>query len=341
MTREFSIKQARQSNTDYAGNTRTYGLVFRARPWLGLVYNNANNFVPQTPIDINDRPMGPRYGKGTDVGVKLALWEGKLNVAIARYRVAETNRTSADASVTTSLVPAINEIWEALGRPEKFIASARDSVDNDGRGWEVEVTANPSRNFRLALNASQTEVVQSNTLPRAGAYLADNLALWQQNASRPLVSPYTGIDTIVNPTIADAIRSANTWLAVIRRAEGKAPRQAVKHRLNVFGNYTFRKNGVWYDSLSLGGGANYRSRPVTGYDSTRSFAEVYGGEVLLLNAMLAKNWQTRFGPFRTQLNVDNLFNNDDLIITDKDNTGTWRYLFQSPRRWSVTVTRSF
>ena len=56
---------------------------------------------------------------------------------------------------------------------------------------------------------------------------------------------------------------------------------------------------------------------------------------------MTKNWRPKFGPFRTQLNVDNLLDHDDLIITDKDNTGTWRYLFQPPRRWSVTVTRSF
>jgi len=145
----------------------------------------------------------------------------------------------------------------------------------------------------------------------------------------------------VNPTVADAIRSANTWLAVIRRAEGQSPRQTVKYRINGFGTYTFRKTGEWYDSLSLGGGVNYRSKPVTGYDATRNFAPVFGGEVILINAMLGKTWTTKFGPFRTQLNVDNLLANDDLIITDKDNTGTYRFLFQQPRRWSVTVTRAF
>ena len=341
VTRAFSRKQAKQSNTDFAGNTRTFGLVFRVLPWLGLVYNNSNNFVPQTPIDINDQPMGPRFGKGTDVGVKLAFWQGKVNVNISRYELAETNRTSADAAVTTSLVPAINEIWEALGRIDKQIASPRDSVDNTGRGWEVEVTANPTRSFRFTLNASQTEVEQSNTLPRAGAYLASNLALWQQNATRPLIAPFTGIDTNVNPTIADAIRSANTWLAVIRRAEGQSPRQTVKYRVNSFGTYTFRRGGAWYDSLSLGGGVNYRSKPVTGYDATRKLAPVFGGEVILINAMLSKTWSTKFGPFRTQLNVDNLLANDDLIITDKDNTGTYRFLFQQPRRWSATVSRAF
>ena len=285
--------------------------------------------------------MGPRFGKGTDVGVKLAFWQGKVNVNISRYKLSETNRTANDAAVTTSLVPAINEIWEALGQLGKQIANPRDSVDNTGRGWEVEVTANPTRSFRVTLNASETEVVQSRTLPRAGVYLASNLALWQQSAARPLISPFTGIDTNVNPTIADAIRSANTWLAVIRRAEGQSPRQTVKYRVNGFGTYTFRKTGEWYDSLSLGGGVNYRSKPVTGYDATRNFAPVFGGEVILLNAMLGKTWTTTFGPFRTQLNVDNLLANDDLIITDKDNTGTYRFLFQQPRRWSVTVTRAF
>ena len=44
---------------------------------------------------------------------------------------------------------------------------------------------------------------------------------------------------------------------------------------------------------------------------------------------------------RTAHLVDNLLANDDLIITDKGNTGTYRFLFQQPRRWSVTVKLAF
>lgn len=51
--------------------------------------------------------------------------------------------------------------------------------------------------------------------------------------------------------------------------------------------------------------------------------------------------QVRVGSWDDRRATVEINRHDDLIITDKDNTGTWRYLFQQPRRWSVTATKSF
>lgn len=45
--------------------------------------------------------------------------------------------------------------------------------------------------------------------------------------------------------------------------------------------------------------------------------------------------------WRLQVNVENVQNRDELLITDKDNTGTYRYVFQTPRRWALTSTFDF
>jgi hypothetical protein len=214
-------------------------------------------------------------------------------------------------------------------------------VDNEGEGWELEATANPSRNWRLMANVYQADVVQSNTAPRWGAYIEENRALWMKNSTVPLLPPYSGIGNNINPTVADAVATLDTNLAGLRMSNGQAPRQHQRHGANAFAAYTFRKSQAWYDSLTIGGGFNYRSKPITGYDTTRNLAPVYGGESFIGNAMLQKSWRLkRGGSLLAQLNLDNVFNNEDLIITDKDNTGTYRYLFQQPRRWGLTVTYS-
>ena len=44
---------------------------------------------------------------------------------------------------------------------------------------------------------------------------------------------------------------------------------------------------------------------------------------------------------RLQLNVDNLLDNQDLQVIDADQIRAYRYVFQTPRRWSVTTTVTF
>ena len=44
---------------------------------------------------------------------------------------------------------------------------------------------------------------------------------------------------------------------------------------------------------------------------------------------------------RLQINVDNLLAEDALLVTDADQIRAYRYVFQTPRRWSVTSTLIF
>ena len=120
VTREFSFRVARVASSEFAGNTRTLGLVGRPLPWLGLVFNAADNFVPQTPLDVRGLPVGARRGKGRDLGVKLSLPGNRVHVTLSRYELEEQNRAADNAAVTLSLTPAANEIWEALNRPDKI-----------------------------------------------------------------------------------------------------------------------------------------------------------------------------------------------------------------------------
>ncbi len=341
VTREFSFRVARVTTAEFAGNTKTAGLVARPLPWLGLVFNAADNFVPQTPTDVRGLPVGARQGKGRDVGVKITLLENRLNLTVSRYHLEEQNRAADNAAVTVSLTPAANEIWEALNLPEKIVPSNRDSVDNVGSGWELELTALPKPQWRVSFNANLTDIKQTNSLPRWFSYIAENRAAWLRAGSVPLISPFTGITSGGNnPTVADAVASLDRALVNIRAAEGHMPRQHRRGSANFFSTYTLRQSGAWYDQITLGGGGNYRSKPVAGYDTTTG-DHVFGGESFIANAMVQRIWRLRRGTLRAQLNVDNLFDFDDFIITDKDNTGTYRVLFQQSRRWAVSLTRTF
>jgi len=343
ITREFSARYLDPATTTaFAGNTRTYGAVFWITKELGIAYNNSDNFVPQSQLSLDDKPIGPRTGTGEDFSVRTSFLEGRLNVVVTRYKLTEQNRFSNNATVTSRVIPLVNEIWEALGRPERALQSiARDSVDNAGKGWELELTANPTEHWRVMFNANQTDVTQSNTLPRVGQYIADNRNAWSQSGSTNLVPPYSGVAGLTNPTISDALSQLDAVYAGIRRSEGQVPRQTREYGANMFTAYTFGKQTGWLNGFTIGGGGNYRSAPVTGYDGSNNLAPIYGDAYTLYNLMLAKSFRVSNYTVKFQLNVDNLFDHDDLIITDKDDTGTYRYLFQQPRRWSLTASLKF
>ena len=345
VTREFLLSTLSDTwGPTYSGSTRTYGAVLHAAPWLAVYYNNANNFAPQSNLDVNNEPVGPRSGRGEDFGLKFRLWEGRIHATLGGYKTAETNRVLGDTRSNNALFPTVNEIWEAMNLIERQVVSNNsDTVTNDGNGWEVELTANPTRQWRLSLNASLARIEQTNTFPRYKAYIEANRALWEKNASLLLISPIGGGVGVTNPTVRDAITHIDATYAGLRQSEGQVPRNHRERSFNLFTTYTLASGPVWLRGLTLGGGANYRSAPVVGYDATRNLAPLYGGAYVIANAMAKRSF--KLNAKRTlgfQFNVDNVFNHDDLIVTDRDEKGTYRHLFNlQVRKWSFTTTLNF
>jgi outer membrane receptor protein involved in Fe transport len=345
VTRLFPRRRRNDTANRSQGDTRTYGLVLHPTKWLGLFYNNANNFVPQSDLDIFGRVLGNRKGKGEDLGVRLNLLEGRISGSVSRYQTAETNRS---VGRDNAYINAMNAIWQTLNRVDRFADTAsRDGQDTEGEGWEYDFTANLTPNWRLSLNFSQTKQVTANIMPNNGAYVEANRALWQQNGSLPLAPGFTGVPTTDSvtggpATIATAIRSIDALYAGFKQAEGQSRRQLREFAGNFFTTYTLRAPNRWFNGLTLGGGAQYRGAAVVGYDTTRNNAPIFGNAYTLWNAMAAYNLRLRSKyRLRLQLNLDNALDEDALIVTDADQIRAYRFVYQTPRRWSLTSIISF
>jgi outer membrane receptor for ferric coprogen and ferric-rhodotorulic acid len=345
VTRTFPRRVRSPDAQHSMGDTRTYGIVAHATSWLSVFYNNANNFVPQADLDINERVLGNREGQGEDLGLRLSLFGNRITAIIARYR---TNENNTAVGRDNAFINAINVIWQTLGQIERSVVTgSRDSQSTKGEGYEYEITANPTRGWRLSANFSETEQVTANIQPRNGAYVEANRALWQRNATLPLVASAVGVpatdSTTGQPsTVATAVRLIDDLYMGFRQAEGQSRRQLRRYNGNFFTTYTLRANSRWLNDLTIGGGANYRGKGVVGYDTTRNNAPLYGPDYTLVNLMLAKNF--RIGDqarLRLQLNVDNLLNEDQPIVVDADQVRAYRVLLQTPRRFNVTSTLSF
>ena len=341
VTSEFLGGPQAWEESSAAGNTRTYGGVFHLFPAVSLFYNGANNFTPQTSLGIDNRPIGPRTGTGQDYGVKLALLDGRYNATLGRYDILQRNFIGNVGPQLLAIINVINDNWEALNQTTRVIDNTnRDVADNEGRGWELELTANPTPRWRLSFNFSRSEVVQSNTFPSIGAYLAANRAEWQRNSAVVLPTPSAQVP-INKRTVGGAIETLDLLYGNAQAANGQAPRQYRKHTGNVFVSHTLGEETPLLGPTMIGLGANYRSAPVTGYHSVTA-RPIFGKSYALLNLMLGRTFVPRKGlRVRVQLNVDNLLNEDALLITDQDEAVVYRYIFQKPRSWGLSSTIGF
>lgn len=341
VTSEFFGGPQAWEESSAAGNTRTYGGVFHLLPAVSLYYNGANNFTPQTSLGIDNRPLGPRTGTGHDYGLKLALLDGRFNATLGRYEIRQKNFIGNVGPQLLAIINVINDNWEALNQATKVIDNTnRDSADNEGRGWELELTANPTPRWRLSLNFSHSEVMQSNTFPAIGAYLAANRAEWQRNATVVLPTPSAQVPASKR-TVGGAVETLDLLYGNAQAANGQAPRQYREHTGNIFVSHTLREETPLLGAGTIGLGANYRSAPVTGYHSVTA-RPLFGKAYTLFNLMLGRTFVPRKGlRVRVQLNVDNLLNEDALLITDQDEAVVYRYVFQRPRSWGLSSTVNF
>jgi iron complex outermembrane recepter protein len=326
----------------FAGNTTTLGTVFHLNKIASLFYNQSDNFVGQGSTDFLNRAFGPRKGEGVDLGFRLQLLDNRVNVTVARYKTNEVNRLAQNTQ-TTTVLQVVNNIWTSLNLQERstLTGNNNDSVDNSAKGWEFEVTANPTKNWRITANLSKGELQQTNTTPRLRAYVAENRATWNQNAGvfLTLPSPVPGS----NPTVGDAIARIDTISTAIMLPEGRTPLQFVETTANLFASYSLPVGPNWLKGLRIGGGIKYRSKPVAGYDSSvASPPPVLGNEYYIVNGLLSKTFKLPAKrSVAIQLNIENILGNDDLLITDKNQNGTYRYQYLTPRRFALSATYKF
>ena len=107
-------------------------------------------------------------------------------------------------------------------------------------------------------------------------------------------------------------------------------------------NYAFREDRL--KGFAVGGGARWRGDTLVGYSSTLQPLKVK--DYTLVDATLSYRTKARlFGPkveLSFQLNVNNLFNEDDIIPTRLfDDRSLRTYRFQSVRDWFLTTTARF
>ncbi len=319
--------------SDVSVGTSSAGLVFFPVPWIGAYANYSESFnAPGSGASkLDGSTIPPASNDGIDLGLKLEFFGGKLAGTIGYYKMQQIERAR-----TGDGMGDINEIWNDLGRPQDQILAYRDLETYKGTGYELDLTANLTRSWRLMLNYSLPKTQQADIGPGLRAYVAQHLATWQAGAANPAIPNFARVAT----NIGDLNRIISGY------TEGRTLNNTVEKIANIYTTYSFREGRL--KGFSLGGGANYRGKQVIGNIANQPFNYLHANPYTLVSAHTS--YDLRLGKkirTRLQLNVSNLLDEQDVVYTaftsnaaaGGDVPNTFRY--QTPRKYSLSATLNF
>lgn len=363
--------EAIQSDTpvDHRANNLTYSGLFRVVDWLALTYNRAeNSALPDERAavvgpDGNQRPPAPR-GTTQDWGFKVNLGH-RLSLHALYF---ETTAEKDTANVNANIERRYPIIWQALddaGIPAPDGGSAlevpslfnRYTFDSSSHGYEVELVANPTDNWRIFLNYSYMVLERTRIGLEGRAYLEKYRDYWTEDDRGRILTDGTGAlapqamdgDDVVE-TVAEEIAAIDQEIHdfyVI--TDGEQPRGQNKHRFNLRTNYTFGSGML--DGFSVGGGLRYRSGAIIAYQVEDTGSGVVtdvqrGRENILVDLQLryqGKSFELggREIDWSVQLNVDNVLDETDILPLRAVDGEVVSYRFQPPRQFFLTTRFSF
>lgn len=317
----------------YPFPTRNEGILRWLAP-LGFVANYSENSQgPGTgnsaPL-ITGEPAPPSNAKTFDYGLRYAVPGGKVYLTVLHYDTDQENITGGFGTQAE-----IRSIWLNLGYTDpKLTTNEFNHSDISARkleGWEVELTANPTRNITLIANYSHPRsYVQSESVYRQ-AYIAEHIAEWRAGAVLGNDVPVPnggGRRTLDTQLVRDAL------LAIENNLNGLAPGTLAdntsNHRINFSGRYSFRegmlKNLAFIAGVNFRGHTKFQSRdarikfglpdsatPTPEQNKAAAFDYLWTPPYYLFTA--GANYTRRFGKHevRFQINVTNLLDHKDPI----------------------------
>jgi iron complex outermembrane receptor protein len=313
--------------------TLSGGAVFELTKSVNAFVNYAESFQPATAaVAIDGGGIPPLESQGLDFGLKASFLDGRLSGSVAYYLNEETNRR------TTGSATEINRIWDDLLSSNEVQASYSDIFSQKGRGLELELTANPTRNWRLMFNVSFPKTEQIDGFAMTKAYYARHIATWRTGAAAQT-------DTAIRTRILNDIAAIENRIGSF--AEGRELNGAYQYTANAYANYTVTDGTL--RGLGLGGGVQFRGRRLVINAPTGPFDYIYCPSYYLVTAALSYRLKVWNQPLRLQLNVSNLLD-DELVQPTRYGTYTVngaarfvpdRYYIQPPRRYTLTATYTF
>lgn len=242
-----------------------------------------------------------------------------------------------------------------------------DTADLVAKGTEMDVTYNPTRNWRIIFNVTKNETVQSNIAPVTRELRARLDPVFKALANRPRLGASTGytypVDANGKATSLDAGAGEGTLGAYVfsdidvplrttLAAEGVSSPEIRKYRANLVTNYNFDREsrlkgfGVgtgirWQDKVGIGYPTSYAADGSVFIDRSHPYYGPAETNVDFFASYTRRVFRNKID-WKVQLNVRNAIGDGDLIpITTQPDGSPASVRLPPDRRWYVTNTFSF
>lgn len=285
-----------------------YGAVLRFNEAFALGYNYAQSFRVSTGEGADTHRVGEKQGvpvgEGSDLSARLGLFGGRIELSVVRY----DNFRPNDRFNPNPNVEVENELTAIF--PESFLPTGQDYQTTTTKGYEYEMTANVTRNWRLTLNFASNKVITEERARLLKGFQAEAAAM---NRPTPLLDEFLA-------TIPEGVPNAGY----------------TRSRANLFSRFTFT-TGVLKGAF-VGGGVNYRQATYRGTgdhdsDPATPVAEIWSPGYSLYTFLAGYSTRVLNRPTRFQLNVSNLFDKD-YYRSGGVASGSWG----EPRTWRLSMS---
>jgi iron complex outermembrane recepter protein len=293
-----------------------YGAVLRFNEAFAIGYNFAQSFRISTGEGADTHKVGEKQGvpigEGTDISARLSLFPmangvGRIEISAVHY----DNFRPNDRFNPNPNVQVENEVAAIF--PESFYAPGQDYQTTKTKGYEFEMNANVTRNWRLTLNWATNSLVTENRAPILHAFQAEAKAM---NRPTPLLDEF-----------------------LAGFPEGVPIAGYTKARANLFTRYTFVEGAL--KGAYVGGGVNYRQRTYRGIgdhdsDPATAQAEMWSPGYSLYSLLAGYSRKIYNRPMTFAVNIGNVF---DKVYYRSGGvaTGSWG----EPRSFRFTMSSEF
>lgn len=372
---DFPASPVLPAKESASGNTKTMGVVLHPTDWLSFHYNKSETvqvFAGGT-LNLLGETLPLPTGPGRDYGFSLDLFEGKLNLKFNWYKTDIKNARMGflgpvvagqwelpwfDQVVIPEMAAKFGRTWTAADQYTTIgygDGRTAETADEAAKGLEIEVTYNPTKNWRIMANASKQEAVQSNIAPGLTKWQEEVLPKWQAqpwwNGAIPggYTDPWGASGSLRDQFY---VFNSGRVLDTFKAFEGQANPELRKWRFNLVNTYAFTEGPVkgwnvggavrWEDEAAIGYPAISEvingTPTLTGIDISNAYTD--GGN-LNFDAWVGYSrriWKDRLN-WNVQLNVRDLGRSNSLQPLVKNSDGsTATYRIEFGPTWYLTST---
>jgi|GEM_PF-2354389 len=269
-------------SVDKGDPTTTIGAVFKPTRWLSFHYNESENYTPRAgAVNIMGEAVGSPTGEGEDFGFSLELMEGKLFAKFNWYEVkaiggnpgggpnilAAWELPFIDQEVAANIAETAGVPYSPKAETARWGSSNATAVsDRVSEGLEIEVTYNPTPNWRIMANVAQQEAVDSNVGGAINRFLEERLPVWQSLAGG---GAWDG--TYASEGLWGFNRGIRDWwerwplgkVLDMRSGEGRPSQQIREWRANLVTNYDINEGK--FAGLNVGGALRWQDEAAVGH----------------------------------------------------------------------------